>query len=492
MDVSPRSTTPCPARPRTCCVSGSPAATGSRPCGRNSDAYLLAFLGCASAGLVHVPINYALTGGELTYLLRALRRPGRPRRRGAARLRRGGPRRHRPRAGAAPPRRRRRGAATAGARATCPRSTSRRADTDLVQLLYTSGTTSQPKGAMMTHRALVHEYVSSIVALDLREDDDAAALACRSTTRPQMHVFLLPYLAVGATNHLMTRPDVADDPRAVEADRHRLALPRARPCGCRCRTTRPSTRRDLTSLRKAYYGASIMPVPVLRPAAAAAARSSASTTASGSREIGPLATVLRPRGARRAARGSAGGRCSSSRPGSSTPRATTSPAGDAGRAALPLAAAVHRLLGQAEATARGLPRRLVPLRRPRDAATRTATSPSSTASRTSSTPAASWSPRARSRTRSTRTPPSPRSPSSRLPDERWIEAVTAVVVLRAGQTVTEAELIDARPRRRSRRFKAAQARSTSSTSCPATRAASCSSGCSATRSRKAASRVSGR
>ena len=29
-------------------------------------------------------------------------------------------------------------------------------DTDLVQLLYTSGTTSQPKGAMMTHRALVH------------------------------------------------------------------------------------------------------------------------------------------------------------------------------------------------------------------------------------------------------------------------------------------------------------------------------------------------
>ena len=38
--------------------------------GVNSDAYLLAFLGCARAGLVHVPINYALTGGELTYLLR--------------------------------------------------------------------------------------------------------------------------------------------------------------------------------------------------------------------------------------------------------------------------------------------------------------------------------------------------------------------------------------------------------------------------------------
>ena len=37
--------------------------------GANSDAYLLAFLGCARAGLVHVPVNYALTGEELAYLL---------------------------------------------------------------------------------------------------------------------------------------------------------------------------------------------------------------------------------------------------------------------------------------------------------------------------------------------------------------------------------------------------------------------------------------
>src|SRR5262245_45981543 len=37
--------------------------------GRNSDAYLIAFLACARAGLVHVPINYALRGGELAYLV---------------------------------------------------------------------------------------------------------------------------------------------------------------------------------------------------------------------------------------------------------------------------------------------------------------------------------------------------------------------------------------------------------------------------------------
>src|SRR5690606_40703090 len=45
------------------------------------------------------------------------------------------------------------------------------ADDDLVQLLYTSGTTSQPKGAMMTHRALLHEYLSCVTALDFSADD---------------------------------------------------------------------------------------------------------------------------------------------------------------------------------------------------------------------------------------------------------------------------------------------------------------------------------
>ena len=37
--------------------------------GRNSDAYLLGFLACARAGLVHVPLNYNLTGYELEYLV---------------------------------------------------------------------------------------------------------------------------------------------------------------------------------------------------------------------------------------------------------------------------------------------------------------------------------------------------------------------------------------------------------------------------------------
>ena len=37
--------------------------------GQNSDAYVLGFLGAARLGAVHVPINYALTGEELAYLI---------------------------------------------------------------------------------------------------------------------------------------------------------------------------------------------------------------------------------------------------------------------------------------------------------------------------------------------------------------------------------------------------------------------------------------
>lgn len=38
--------------------------------GHNSDAYLIAFLACARAGLVHVPVNQNLTGDDLAYILR--------------------------------------------------------------------------------------------------------------------------------------------------------------------------------------------------------------------------------------------------------------------------------------------------------------------------------------------------------------------------------------------------------------------------------------
>lgn len=256
--------------------------------GRNSDAYLLAYLGCARAGLVHVPINYALFGEELRYLLdnsgaslvladaglvdqvRPVAAPG---------------------VGI--------GLLTGDDDALLAHATTGPverpdvtvADTDVVQLLYTSGTTSRPKGAVMTHRALVHEYVSSIVALGLHADD-APLHPMPLYHSAQMHVFLLPYLAVGAVNHLMVAPDVPELLRRLES--HGIGALFLAPTVWVPLTNHPDfATRDLSGLRKAFYGASIMPqttVQRLRERCPDAGL----YNCFGQSEIGPLATVLGP------------------------------------------------------------------------------------------------------------------------------------------------------------------------------------------------------
>ncbi|GGS09541.1 acyl-CoA synthetase [Streptomyces humidus] len=251
--------------------------------GHNSDAYLIAFLACARAGLVHVPVNQNLTGGELAYIVAqsgsslVLADPGLADRLPA-------------------------GVRTAALRDTDDSLLARLAEApvhdgpeprtdDLVQLLYTSGTTALPKGAMMTHRALVHEYLSAITALDLSAGDRPAhSLPLYHSA--QMHVFLLPYLAVGATNIVLDAPDGDRLLDLVEAGRVDSLF--APPTVWIALANRPDfTTRDLSGLRKAYYGASVMPVPVLERLRERLPRLSL-YNCFGQSEIGPLATVLAP------------------------------------------------------------------------------------------------------------------------------------------------------------------------------------------------------
>jgi fatty-acyl-CoA synthase len=131
--------------------------------GRNSDAYLLLWLACMQSGLIHVPANYGLTGSELRYILEQ-----------------------------------------SGARAVIvdkalaghvdsvrdlpeihfigqfegggdidvldaaqnaiddPRREWEVSGEDYCQIIYTSGTTGFPKGGLMTHRALLAQYMSCI------------------------------------------------------------------------------------------------------------------------------------------------------------------------------------------------------------------------------------------------------------------------------------------------------------------------------------------
>lgn len=272
--------------------------------GMNSDAYLLGFLGTARAGLVHVPVNFALTGGELEYLLTdsgaslVLVDPDRaadlaeavP---GLSTLRLlptdGGPGGEGRAGDGGDDEDTVLGAALADS-PHAPVDSPAHGD-DLAQLLYTSGTTSRPKGAMMSHSALVHEYVSCVLALDMADDDEP--LICMPLYHSAaMHVFALPYLSVGATVHLMRAPDIPEILRRVESDR--IGSLFLAPTVWVPLASHPDLEtRDLGSLRKAQYGASIMPVTVLQRLRARYP-DLGFYNCFGQSEIGPLACVLRP------------------------------------------------------------------------------------------------------------------------------------------------------------------------------------------------------
>ncbi|MFF3371874.1 acyl-CoA synthetase [Streptomyces sp. NPDC002680] len=251
--------------------------------GHNSDAYLIAFLACARAGLVHVPVNQNLTGDDLAYIVDqsgstlVLADPDL-----VDRL---------PDGVRTLPLRDADDSLLARLPGTAPYDGPDSRTEDLVQLLYTSGTTALPKGAMMTHRSLVHEYLSAIAALDLSAGDRPVhSLPLYHSA--QMHVFLLPYLAVGATNVVLDAPDGDTILDLVEAGRaDSLFAPPTVWIGL---ANRPDfATRDLSGLRKAYYGASIMPVPVLERLRERLPKL-AFYNCFGQSEIGPLSMVLGP------------------------------------------------------------------------------------------------------------------------------------------------------------------------------------------------------
>ncbi|WP_341348953.1 AMP-binding protein [Thermaerobacter marianensis] len=333
--------------------------------GRNSDTYVLLFLACARAGFVHVPINFMLTGRELLYIVnqsgsRALffdaqLEPAVAEVRDQAVAEIYGTMEslldavRTPSAGS--------GTATAavGDETDGGAFDGVRED-QVVQLLYTSGTTAAPKGAMMTHRALMAEYLSCIVELDIQRHDRCLhALPLYHSA--QMHVFLMPQLLVGATGWILSAP-VPEVCLPLIA-RERITSMFAPPTVWINFLRHPDfDRHDLSSLKKLYYGASIMPVPVLQELRRRLPGVEV-YNCYGQSEIAPLATVLRPE-EHDARPASAGRPVLHVETRVVNPEMRDVPPGQLGEI-------VHRspqlggLLGQARGDGGGLPRRLVPL-----------------------------------------------------------------------------------------------------------------------------------
>lgn len=162
---------------------------------------------------------------------------------------------------------------------------------DPVQMMYTSGTESRPKGALLTSAALYAQYTSCIVDGEMKED--AVELHCLPLFHcAQLDCFLTPDLYLGATSILHDRADPAEMLAAIEA--HGVTKLFCPPTVWIGLLRHPDfDRRDLSSLRAGYYGASIMPTAVIEELAR---RLPAMKLYNfyGQTEMAPLATILLP------------------------------------------------------------------------------------------------------------------------------------------------------------------------------------------------------
>ncbi|MDR0593013.1 MAG: AMP-binding protein [Bifidobacteriaceae bacterium] len=136
------------------------------------------------------------------------------------------------------------------------------ADTDVIRLMFTSGTEAGAKAVQLTSRSLMWQYVSTIVSGGAAaEDVDLHFMPFYHCA--QLDVFLLPDIYLGATSVILRSAGPAPILRGIEE--HGVNKMFATPSKWIELLHSPAfDPARLTGLTKGYYGASAMPVPVLR------------------------------------------------------------------------------------------------------------------------------------------------------------------------------------------------------------------------------------
>ena len=132
---------------------------------------------------------------------------------------------------------------------------------DPCQMTYTSGTESLPKGVIISNQALMAQYMGAII--DGRYDaDDISVNALPIYHCAQRDVFMNPIFWVGGTNILIA-PDIGEILKSIAENRATMFF--APPTVWIGMLRHPDFDKfDLSTLKKCYYGASIMPVEVLK------------------------------------------------------------------------------------------------------------------------------------------------------------------------------------------------------------------------------------
>ncbi|HZG92536.1 MAG TPA: acyl-CoA synthetase [Pseudonocardia sp.] len=164
-------------------------------------------------------------------------------------------------------------------------------DDDPLRLMYTSGTESRPKGVMLSSRSLISQYVSCVVDGGMAADDvEVHALPMYHCA--QLDCFFSVDVYLGATSIILPGPDPAALLATIAREKvTKLFCPPTVWISLLRHPDFDST--DLSSLRKGYYGASPMPVEVLRELQRRLP-DVALWNFYGQTEMSPLATILRP------------------------------------------------------------------------------------------------------------------------------------------------------------------------------------------------------
>jgi fatty-acyl-CoA synthase len=165
------------------------------------------------------------------------------------------------------------------------------ADDDPVQMLYTSGTESRPKGAVLSSRSLYAHYASVTVDGEMNSDDvEVHSLPLYHCA--QLDVFLTPDLYLGATSIILPGPDAGTLLKTIAAEKaNKLFCPPTIWIALLRHPDFDTT--DLSSLKKGYYGASIMPVEIVKEISQRLPDMRLFNLY-GQTELSPVATVLKP------------------------------------------------------------------------------------------------------------------------------------------------------------------------------------------------------
>jgi fatty-acyl-CoA synthase len=163
---------------------------------------------------------------------------------------------------------------------------------DPVQMTYTSGTETLPKGVILSNQSLLSEYMGSIVDGEYKTDDiNINALPIFHCA--QRDVFLTPYFWVGGTNILLLQADIKAIMETIQ--KYKATVFFAPPTVWIGLLRHPDFEKyDLSSIQKGYYGASIMPVEVLKELLSRMPNCQKFYNYYGQTELSPYHTILKP------------------------------------------------------------------------------------------------------------------------------------------------------------------------------------------------------